>query len=93
MTTLTVIRILFLAARLLKTPWSPCCLQLTQQEVPGKFVGSVQQLLEQGLKLLQEMAGKAQFYRERLAQVPGVVGLSFSCVWIWDSGRKRIANQ
>ncbi|GAB4822706.1 hypothetical protein N2152v2_009752 [Parachlorella kessleri] len=42
--------------------------QLMQHEVPNKFVGSVQQLVEQGLKLLQEMAGKAQFYRERLTQ-------------------------
>ena len=39
--------------------------------MPAKFVGSVQQVVDLGLRLLHEMAGKAQFYRDRLAQVGG----------------------
>lgn len=55
-------------------PTAAPSLQLVEKEVPGKFVGSVQQVVELGLKLLHEMAGKAQFYRDRLAQVGGLGG-------------------
>lgn len=46
-----------------------CAAQVVEKEVPGKFVGAVQQVIELGLRLLHEMGGKAQFYRDRLAQV------------------------
>lgn len=60
-------------------PW-PHPVQLVEKEVPGKFVGAVQQVIELGLRLLHEMGGKAQFYRDRLAQV-GLGG---------RSGRRRV---
>lgn len=79
----------------------PACLpllplQLLEKEVPAKFVNAVQQVVDLGVKLLHDMAGKAQFYRDRLAQVSGS-WLSLRCkesgwclvcwaCWLCESG-------
>ena len=57
--------------------------RLVAQEVPAKLVGAVQQVVDLNLALLQDLGGKAAFYRERLAQV--------SCWPAWRSWLRCIA--